>query len=159
MPVIWVFSLSLDKSNITCDRTKSFFRNGTAESVLTRNQDRSKGRSFFMPSVPRVLGGLGDCLPWAYGTSGVRPHNGVERSGRALRRLASGAGAERTTGFSLNQHGSELKRSADSGVGMLPRGFPGAAFSAWWERFTAGVPFWKNGLVPSHIGLVNLLPF
>jgi hypothetical protein len=23
---------------------------------------------------------------------------------------------------------------------MLPRGFPGAAFSAWWERFTAGVP-------------------
>ena len=44
-----------------------------------------------MPSVPRVLGGLGDCLPWAYGTSGVRPHNGVERSGKALRRLAFGA--------------------------------------------------------------------
>ena len=118
-----------------------------------------KAGLFLMPSVPRVLGGLGDCLPWAYGTSGVRPHNGVERSGRALRRLASGAGAERTTGFSLNQHGSELKRSADSGVGMLPRGFPGAAFSAWRERFAAGVPFWKNGLVLSHIGLLNLLPF
>ena len=33
---------------------------------------------------------------------------------------------------------------------MLPVGFPGAAFSAWRERFTAGVPFWKNGLVLSQ---------
>jgi len=103
-----------------------------------------------MPSVPSVLGGLGDCLLWAYGTGGAWPHNGVERSGKVLRRLAFGARPERRTVFSLNNHGSELKRSADYGVGMLPVGFPGAAFSAWWERFTAGVPFWKNGLVLSH---------
>jgi len=36
---------------------------------------------------------------------------------------------------------------------MLPVGFPGAAFSAWRERFAAGVPFWKNGLVLSHPNL------
>jgi len=103
-----------------------------------------------MPSVPSVLGGLGDCLLWAYGTGGAWPHNGVERSGKVLRRLAFGARPERRTVFSLNNHGSELKRSADYGVGMLPVGFPGAAFSAWRERFTAGVPFWKNGLVLSQ---------
>jgi hypothetical protein len=104
-----------------------------------------------MPSVPRVLGGLVYCLPWAYGTSGVRPHNGVGRSGKALRRLAFGARAGRRSGVLPQSAWIRVKEIGRFWVGLPSYGFPGAAFSAWRERFAAGVPFWKNGLVLSHV--------
>ena len=87
-----------------------------------------KAGLFLMPSVPRVLGGLVYCLPWAYGTSGVGPHNGVERSGKALRRLAFGARAGRRMDPSLDDHGSELKRSVGSESGCCQSDFRGRPF-------------------------------
>jgi len=50
-----------------CDRTKSFFQTRTAESVLTRNQDRSKGRSFFDAVRPAR-----SRRPWRLSSLGVR---------------------------------------------------------------------------------------
>ena len=89
-------------------------------------------------------------FPGRTGRAASGPIMASEGAGRPCVAWLSGLGRGVGVGVLPQSTWIRVKVIGRFGVGMLPRGFPGAAFSAWWERFTAGVPFWKNGLVPSQ---------